>query len=144
MRLLAGLVALLAVACSASSRGVPATPTEEGAAGDAEQLSVASCGEHAREARDRVEAARLAHLTCHTDADCTLFDVSTSCGGECPQPVAAAGVSALRAQVAEVDRALCGSFAVDGCPVASPGCAPGAAVCREGSCRLEPRTGGSF
>lgn len=93
-----------------------------------------TCEERRESASLRVEAERVKHLECTQDSDCTIIDPSTQCGGRCPQPVLMNGLEPTRAVIEDVNETICKDYAAQGCPFATPGCAPIAAVCDAGRC----------
>lgn len=96
--------------------------------------SESTCQERAARAQQAVESVRLANLECSEPGDCTFFDPSTQCRGDCPKAVAGGGLEAVEEAVTRVNETVCRDFAADGCPVATPGCAPVAATCQAGVC----------
>ena len=93
-----------------------------------------TCEERRESASQRVEAERVKHLECTQDSDCTIIDPSTQCGGRCPLPVLLNGLEPTRAVIENVNETICKDYAAQGCPFATPGCAPFAAVCDSGRC----------
>ncbi len=120
---LLSLFSVLVAACAASSGG------------DAKAPTVTECGEHSRPARDKVEAAIAANLTCSSDDDCQLLHIHTACFDACARPVAKAGREAVEQAMSAASDTECKAFVASGCKVIAPPCAPPEApACRDGTC----------
>ena len=114
------------------------SPSEPEGAVTSTEAPSQTCEERRESASRRVEMERVKHLECTQDGDCTIFDPSTQCGGQCPQPILMSGLELTRAVIEDVNETICKDYAAQGCPFATPGCALVVAVCDAGRCTGTP------
>lgn len=95
------------------------------------------CTTRRNTANNAVDTAIKANLACSSDADCTLVFKGTQCAGACQAAVNKTGEAAVKAVIADVNATICNNYRQDGCPYASPSCAPVTAKCVQQQCTAQ-------
>lgn len=127
------LVLLFALFAACNTTGAAPSGSPAGAA--SQPSSGKSCDDREDAAKKALTAAAESGLSCKSDADCAVVELSASCADACSRSVNAQGAAALKAAAGKLEAEVCAQFAKDGCTAHHPPCAPPRpARCASGSC----------
>ena len=75
---------------------------------------------------------------CREHDDCVQVQTTTRCRGTCGEVVNRRAARKIERAIARLDRKVCDTYQEDGCPFATPSCAPVVPACVENRCVARP------
>lgn len=93
------------------------------------------CEEDLQAMQAVVAEAVAAGLSCQSDSDCVMMDVSNACYGACPVAVSILSYEQIGREIRDAEQLYCRQYGEE-CGYAQPLCPELKTACVQGSCRM--------